>query len=104
LVVVTGCYADSAKEELEQTDGIDYVVNNARKSQVFSLVDGHFKGEVQDSQKLEQDWFSYSLPEEAFHTRAMVKIQDGCDNFCTFCIIPYVRGRAKKPSSGGNPG
>jgi threonylcarbamoyladenosine tRNA methylthiotransferase MtaB len=61
----------------------------------FSLVDGHFRGEVQDSQKMEQDWFSFSLPEDTFHTRAMVKIQDGCDNFCTFCIIPFVRGRAK---------
>jgi len=96
VIVLTGCFADSAKEELEKKEGITYLVENSKKSHIFSLVDGHFKGELLHPDDMERDFFSFSPPDQGvFHTRSMVKIQDGCDNFCTFCIIPFVRGRAK---------
>jgi len=93
LVVVTGCFAESHKEELE-AEGLTYVVDNKAKSHIFELVEGHFRGEVLHPGSVGSDLFSYTTAEPVFHTRSMVKIQDGCDNYCTFCIIPYVRGHA----------
>lgn len=94
VLVVTGCMANNAKEELENREEINYVVENDQKTSVFSLVEAHFEGEIIHPSKLNADLFSYGSTEKGFHTRSMVKIQDGCDNFCTFCIIPSVRGRA----------
>ena len=95
VLVVTGCMANNAKEELESRDEINYVLENDNKSALFSLVDSHFKGELKHPSQLDKDLFAYGATEKGFHTRSMIKIQDGCDNFCTFCIIPSVRGRAK---------
>ena len=94
LVVVTGCFAVSNREYLEKKRGITYVVDNARKSQIFHLVDAHFKGEILHPNSLDRDLFKFCAAEKSFHTRSMIKIQDGCDNFCSFCIVPLVRGRA----------
>lgn len=94
VLVVTGCMANNAKEELENREEINYVVENDQKTSVFSLVEAHFKGEIIHPSKLNADLFSYGFTDKGFHTRSMIKIQDGCDNFCTFCIIPSVRGRA----------
>jgi len=95
VLVVTGCMANNAKEELENRDEINYVLENDNKSALFSLVEAHFKGEMKHPSQLDKDLFAYGATEKGFHTRSMIKIQDGCDNFCTFCIIPSVRGRAK---------
>lgn len=94
IVVVTGCMADNYKEKLESQEQITYVVDNDRKSQILELVDSHFKGEVVHPDNLPQQRFSFDTVQKSLHTRTSVKIQDGCDNFCTFCIIPSVRGRA----------
>ncbi|MDP3443151.1 MAG: MiaB/RimO family radical SAM methylthiotransferase, partial [Ignavibacteria bacterium] len=74
--------------------GIDYVVDNERKSSIFGIVEKHFRGEMADPEGFDKDLFNYDAAYKTFHTRSMIKIQDGCDNFCTFCIIPKVRGRA----------
>ena len=94
VVVVTGCMANNYKEKLESEDRITYVVDNNRKSSILSLVDAHFSGEILHPEQLPEDVFSYDPVQKSLHTRSAVKIQDGCDNFCTFCIIPTVRGRA----------
>lgn len=88
-VVVTGCMAESAPEVLRQMDSRIQIVPNAQKE---LLVDQIFPEEE-------------NLPEfniQAFdaHTRAFVKVQDGCNSFCTYCIIPYVRGRSRSRSIG----
>jgi len=94
VVVVTGCMANNFKEKLEGQDNITFVVENNRKSSILSLVDAHFSGEILHPNQLPQDVFRYEPVQKSLHTRSAVKIQDGCDNFCTFCIIPMVRGRA----------
>ena len=93
LVVVTGCMANHYKEKLEQEDFVTYVVENDRKSSVLSLVEAHFNGEILPAEK-QGDVFSFSMVSKSLHTRSAVKIQDGCNNFCTYCIIPMVRGKA----------
>jgi threonylcarbamoyladenosine tRNA methylthiotransferase MtaB len=94
VVVVTGCMANNFKEKLESQNNITFVVDNSRKSSILSLVDAHFSGEILHPDQLPQDVFRYESVRKSLHTRSAVKIQDGCDNFCTFCIIPTVRGRA----------
>jgi threonylcarbamoyladenosine tRNA methylthiotransferase MtaB len=58
------------------------------------LIDGHFKGEILHPDQLPVNVFGFETVDKSLHTRTSIKIQDGCDNFCTFCIIPKVRGRA----------
>ncbi len=94
LVVVTGCMANNYKEQLEANEKITYVVDNERKSQIVSLVDAHFKGEVVHPDSLAGDIFGFETVDQSLHTRTSIKVQDGCDNFCTYCIVPSVRGRA----------
>ncbi|MBE0651823.1 MAG: tRNA (N(6)-L-threonylcarbamoyladenosine(37)-C(2))-methylthiotransferase MtaB [Bacteroidales bacterium] len=94
LKIVTGCMATNYKEELEQSDKVDFVVDNDHKSSILSLVDAYFQGEVVAPDSFERDVFAYDAADTTFHTRSLIKIQDGCDNFCTYCIIPRVRGRA----------
>lgn len=94
VVVVTGCMANNYKEQLEGEDKITYVVDNKRKSSIRQLVDAHFQGEIIHPSNLAGNVFQYNTVDKSLHTRSAIKIQDGCDNFCTFCIIPSVRGRA----------
>jgi len=94
LVVVTGCMANNHKEQLEANEKITYVVDNERKSQIVSLVDAHYKGEVVHPESYSGDIFGFETVDKSLHTRTSIKVQDGCDNFCTYCIVPSVRGRA----------
>lgn len=91
-VVVTGCMAEQYKEDLEKIPGVAFVVNNKDKSGILSRVQQELgnKTQIQPSSGV----FNYQPVQKSLHTRAAIKIQDGCDNFCTFCIIPQVRGRA----------
>lgn len=93
IVLLTGCSVDNNRDAYEASRAT-YLVDNKRKSHVFSIVDSHFRGEMVDPETLDPAVFSFDTPERIFHTRTTVKVQDGCDNFCTFCIIPFVRGRA----------
>ena len=94
LVVVTGCMANNHKEKLEASDQVTYVVDNERKSQIVPLIDAHFKGELVHPDSLPGDRFGFETVDQSLHTRTSIKVQDGCDNFCTYCIVPSVRGRA----------
>lgn len=94
VVVVTGCMANNHKDNLEDDEKVTYVVGNDQKSSILSLVDAHFGGEIVHPASLNSDVFNFNPVSKSLHTRSAIKIQDGCDNFCTFCIIPSVRGRA----------
>lgn len=94
IIIVTGCMATNYKEQLEKNDKIDYVIDNDHKTSVLSVAEAHFNGGIVSGDNYKKDLFNYEPADQTFHTRSFIKIQDGCDNFCTFCIIPKVRGRA----------
>ncbi len=94
LLVVTGCMVNSQKDALENQDASTYFVENNRKTSIFHMVQAHYEGEILHPTSLDPDVFNFKPADITFHTRSLIKIQDGCDNFCTFCIVPFVRGRA----------
>ncbi|HSX26242.1 MAG TPA: tRNA (N(6)-L-threonylcarbamoyladenosine(37)-C(2))-methylthiotransferase MtaB [Chlamydiales bacterium] len=84
---VTGCMAESAPDVLREMDGRIQIVPNAQKEQ---LIDVMFPEE--------EELPEFNIKTFDGHTRAFVKVQDGCNSFCTYCIIPYVRGRSRSRS------
>lgn len=82
-IVVTGCLAERAPQELEQLPGVTHVISNRQKEELLPLV---FP---------EEEWPEFSIRRFSDHTRAFIKVQDGCNSFCTYCILPYVRGRSR---------
>jgi threonylcarbamoyladenosine tRNA methylthiotransferase MtaB len=98
-IVVTGCYAQRAPDELAALPGVSLVVGNSHKTSIPNLVaDGaHYHGEIRIGDIFEQRDFLSAPVEDALgdRTRPNLKIQDGCNNRCSFCIIPYVRGRSR---------
>ena len=105
IVVACGCYAQVAKEEIEKIEEIDFVVGTNEKVLIVEYVENFLKSKEYNI-KLDDvlhnpeysDFGSITYTEK---TRAVVKVQDGCDRFCSYCIIPYARGRvrSRKPES-----
>lgn len=97
IIVVCGCSAENHREELLSL-GIDILIGNKDKSKIVTLVE-----EFKQSKKTISKFYDMSkvpfedmmLKNESDKTRAFVKIQDGCDNFCAYCIIPYMRGNLR---------
>ena len=98
-VVVTGCYAQVGKEALRGIDGLDLIVGTAYKMQVVDLIDTPHKEpapRVVHTTKITRDDFSLDvIGHYSGHTRANLKLQDGCNFACAFCIIPFSRGGAR---------
>ena len=94
LLVVTGCMVNHRKAELIEEGIANYVIDNERKSAIFDIVEEHFHKGQSDPEGYDRDLFSYQPAFDTFHTRSLIKIHDGCNNFCSYCIIPMVRGRS----------
>lgn len=99
IVAAVGCYAQEKGEELEKDPAVDLVIGNNRKKDLLEILEKYQAtrqgslhtmdiGKVREYEELEID-----RTEE--HTRAFLKVQDGCNQFCTYCIIPYARGRVR---------
>jgi threonylcarbamoyladenosine tRNA methylthiotransferase MtaB len=92
LVVAVGCYVERARRDLAQIKGVDLVFDNSQKMELVSL--------LEESGYLSPP--SASAPTKAdFRTRAFVRVQDGCNNFCSYCIVPLVRGREQSLPADG---
>lgn len=105
IVVAVGCYAQVAKNELAKIPEIDLVLGNNEKVEIVKHVEEYINNHINN---VELDDVMYSKEFSDFgdvtyteKTRAVIKIQDGCDRFCSYCIIPYARGRvrSRKPES-----
>jgi threonylcarbamoyladenosine tRNA methylthiotransferase MtaB len=94
MVVVTGCMVNNYRDILKDIPGSVYYVENNLKSSIFRIVEAHLQGETIQYGNFQPGVFDFKSAETSLHTRSMIKIQDGCDHYCTFCIVPYVRGRA----------
>lgn len=101
-ILVTGCYAQRSPEELGGIPGVTWVVGNSHKTLIPGIVEGEtpYHGQIHVGDIRDHMEFLSSPVEEAFadRTRPNLKIQDGCNNVCTFCIIPSVRGRSRSMS------
>ena len=119
LVVAVGCYVQTGREDVEQDPCIDLAIGNNRKKDLASILEEYLRDLEQEDAVAENaenaghgvdktmhdttvidinhtaEYEEMTLKQTAEHTRAYIKIQDGCNQFCTYCIIPYARGRVR---------
>lgn len=100
VVVAAGCYVQAAGEELKKDVAIDVIIGNNRKKDLVPLLDEYFAGKHVEEDSLidigkTREYEALHINKIADHTRAFIKIQDGCNQFCSYCIIPYTRGRVR---------
>ena len=99
IIVATGCYAQVAKTELEEMPEIDIVLGNTEKNDIVKYVEEFIndKGKIVeiDDIGMQKEFSEMGQITYTEKTRAVIKIQDGCNQFCSYCIIPYARGRVR---------
>ncbi|MCI9501940.1 MAG: tRNA (N(6)-L-threonylcarbamoyladenosine(37)-C(2))-methylthiotransferase MtaB [Hungatella sp.] len=106
VVVAAGCYVQAAGEELEKDPAVDIIVGNNKKMDLPRILEKFFAGrELERAEYLidigkTRQYEGLNIDKVAGHTRAFIKIQDGCDQFCSYCIIPYTRGRIRSRKPG----
>ena len=98
IVVAVGCYVQSDTQAVEADEAVDLIIGNNRKKDLIRILENYFEGVEQESvidinHTSEYEEMKLSATQE--HTRAYIKIQDGCNQFCTYCMIPYARGRVR---------
>lgn len=100
IVVATGCYVQTGGEKLEKDEAIDLVLGNNQKINIVEALaeyaenkPGHGSHVIKINQTKEYE--ELSIDHTVEHVRAYIKVQDGCNQFCTYCIIPYARGRVR---------
>ncbi|WP_138753330.1 tRNA (N(6)-L-threonylcarbamoyladenosine(37)-C(2))-methylthiotransferase MtaB [Paenibacillus sinopodophylli] len=103
VIAVTGCYAQTSPAEIMAIEGVDLVIGTQDREKIMSFVD-----QIQDDRKpvnavrnimKTRDFEELDVPDFSERTRAFLKIQEGCNNFCTFCIIPWSRGLSRSRAS-----
>lgn len=97
LLVATGCYAQVASDEIKKIDEIDLIIGNNEKKDIISIIE-NFENEnkIQISDVMyEEQYVEFGPTTYTEKTRAVIKVQDGCDRFCSYCLIPYARGHIR---------
>ena len=94
LVVAAGCYVQAREDATEVDDCIDIIIGNNKKKDLIDILDKHTQKSVIDINHT-KEYEEMHISKTAEHTRAYIKVQDGCNQFCTYCIIPYARGRVR---------
>lgn len=98
VIAVMGCYANFGYEEISSKLGADIVIGTQHRDKLVDLIEEYLskhKTIVLKDEEKERKYENLSLKYFHEHTRAYVKIQDGCNNFCSYCLIPFVRGRSR---------
>ena len=111
IIVACGCYVQVAKEEVEKIEEVDLILGNNEKKNIVELVEKFQNEKIEKEKKSELEEVEDVMHKKEFvefgdviyteKTRAVIKVQDGCDRFCSYCIIPYARGRvrSRKPEN-----
>lgn len=99
VVAAVGCYAQVGKEELAKDENIDLIIGNNKKKDLVQILEDYIgasshKSEVLDIAR-DRTYENLQVKQLKEHTRAYIKVQDGCNQFCSYCIIPYARGRVR---------
>lgn len=107
IVVLCGCYAQEIKDKYTSLSNVDVIIGNEEKEQIVDIVNEYVKNKskvdsdivvkVSDISKVKR-YSGKELLQKGINIRESVKIEDGCNNFCSYCIIPYVRGRVRSRS------
>jgi len=114
ILAVTGCYAQVASKDLEKIEEIDLIVGNTEKTEIVNIIEKYCKknvgvllngdpqNDIEKSNKInltdinkQKEFVDFGTTTYTEKTRAVIKIQDGCNNFCSYCIIPYAKGRVR---------
>ena len=99
VVVAAGCYVQAGKEKAEADPSIDLIIGNNKKQDLIAVLEKYLETKeireemIDISHTKEYEELQIDRTEE--HTRAYIKVQDGCNQFCTYCVIPYARGRVR---------
>ena len=98
-VVAVGCYVQAAGAELKKDEAVDLIVGNNQKKDLVQILDDYFADHENSGEILDighsQEYEELHIRRIADHTRAFIKVQYGCNQFCSYCIIPYTRGRVR---------
>ena len=99
IVVATGCYAQADTDKLKEDTAVDLILGNNQKTQIVEALEEYEKEHAKQVQVIEinhtKEYEELSISSTAEHVRAYIKVQDGCNQFCTYCIIPFARGRVR---------
>lgn len=104
VVVAAGCYAQAAAESLRQDGSVDLVLGNQEKKDIVNILNAYFSEELAapvavGDMRAARQYEDLAANQSAGHTRAFLKVQDGCNQYCSYCIIPFLRGniRSRRP-------
>jgi len=99
IVIATGCYVQAEGSELQLDDAVDIVIGNNKKTDLLHIIEEYENNNAENSAIIDinktKEYEELSIHSVCEHTRAYIKIQDGCNQFCSYCIIPYTRGRVR---------
>lgn len=99
IAVVMGCYSQVSTEEVEEIDDVDIIIGTSERDQIVKLVEKFRENperiNIVRSIKKDRDFEKIDIDKIKSQTRAFIKVQDGCNNYCSYCIIPYARGNIR---------
>ena len=100
IVIAVGCYVQTDTKRVLQDEAVDIAIGNNQKANIINILNEYLEDNTKNSAILDineqgMEYESMTLTDTAERTRAYIKIQDGCNQFCTYCLIPYARGRVR---------